>query len=317
VQRVRVRAPGRVNLLGEHTDYAGGLCLPLAINRYVEVTAEKRDHGVRIETSLGVHEATCVEPCQLRWAAYVMACCEMLGIEGGFALRAAGDLPMGKGLGSSGAYTVAITSALAELFELEVDRVRTAWQAERRTGVDCGILDHSASVLARVSHALLLDTTRGTHEHVPFAGRIAVLSTPSSRELVSSGYNQRVREWREAERRRREGIELGETLRRRVEHIERENQRVREGVGCLRDGDLEGFGSLMDASHRSLRDLYEVSTPELDACVARAREAGALGAKLTGAGFGGAVVCLLAPGASLPLEDALMLLPAAGVSSCS
>ncbi len=187
MKRVRVRAPGRVNLLGEHTDYAGGLCLPLAINRYVEVTVEKRDHGVRIETSLGVHEATCVGPCQARWAAYVMACCEMLGIEGDFALRAAGDLPMGKGLGSSGAYTVAITSALAELFELEVDRLRIAWQAERRTGVDCGILDQSASVLARAGHALLLDVTQGTHEHVPFAGRIAVLYTPSSRELVSSG----------------------------------------------------------------------------------------------------------------------------------
>ncbi len=316
MKRVRVRAPGRVNLLGEHTDYAGGLCLPLAINRYVEVTVEKRDHGVRIETSLGVHEATCVEPCQARWAAYVMACCEMLGIEGGFALRAAGDLPMGKGLGSSGAYTVAITSALAELFELEVDRVRIAWQAERRTGVDCGILDQSASALARAGHALLLDVARGTHEHVPFAGRIAVLATPSSRELVSSGYNQRVREWREAERRQREGIELGETLRRRVEHIERENQRVREGVQCLRNGDLAGIGQLMYASQRSLRELYEVSTPELDTLVERARGAGALGAKLTGAGFGGAVVCLLAPQASLALEGALILESAGGVN-CS
>ncbi len=313
---MRVRAPGRVNLLGEHTDYAGGLCLPLAINRYVEVSVVRRAQGVRIESALGVHEAPRVEPCEARWAAYVMACCEVLGIEGGFELRAAGDLPMGRGLGSSGAYTVAITAALSQLFELEVDLVRSACEGERRMGVACGVLDHSASVLSRPGHALLLDVGRDAHEHIAFPGRIAVLHTPTPHELASSGYNQRVSEWQEAQRRQREGIELSQTLRRRVEHIDRENQRVREGVQCLRNGDLAGFGQLMYASQRSLRELYEVSTPELDELVERAHGAGALGAKLTGAGFGGAVVCLLAPQASLALEGALILESAGGVN-CS
>ena len=317
MREVRVRAPGRVNLLGEHTDYAGGLCLPLAINRYVELSAARRAKGVRIETALGVHEAPRVGLCEPRWAAYVMACGELLGIEGGFELEVGGDLPMGQGLGSSGAYSVAITAALADLFELEVDLVRTACESERRTGVACGILDQSASVLSQPGHALLLDVGAQTHEQVPFAGRIAVLQTPTARNLAASGYNQRVREWTEAQRRRREGLELGPTLRRRVEHIESENERVREGVRCLHRGDLEAFGRLMYESHRSLREQYEVSTPELDAQVERARAAGALGAKLTGAGFGGAVVCLLAPEASLPLEDALLLEPAGGVASCS
>jgi galactokinase len=312
--RVVARAPGRVNLLGEHTDYAGGLCLPVAIDRYVEAEAERRPSGVRIETSFGSLEAERVGPCEPRWANLVMGCAAALGIDGGFSLRAGGDLPAGQGLGSSGAYTVAVTAALAKLFGLRgVDLVAVAREGEHRTGVRCGILDQSASALCRAGHALLLRPDG--HEHVPFDGRIAVIHTGIDHDLVRSGYNDRVREWEEGSRLRREGRSpLPPTLARRLEHVDRENERVLRGAAALRAGDLRGFGRLMLESHESLSRLCEVSTPALDAAVDAARRAGAWGAKLTGAGFGGSVVALLEPGARLPFDGALECRAVDGVS---
>lgn len=314
--RFVARAPGRVNLLGEHTDYAGGLCLPVAIDRYVEAKVERRAAGVRIETAFGVFEAARVGPCEPRWANLVMGCAAALGIDGGFALSAGGDLPAGRGLGSSGAYTVAVTAALAALFDRRgADLVAAAREGEHRTGVRCGILDQSASALCRAGHALLLRPD-GRHEHVPFEGRLAVIHTGTDHDLARSGYNDRVREWEEASRLRRDGSgALPAKLARRLEHIDRENERVRRGVELLRAGDLRGFGRLMFESHTSLARLYEVSTPALDAAVAAARRAGAWGAKLTGAGFGGSVVVLLGPGGRLSAGegDALECRTADGV----
>lgn len=308
------RAPGRVNLLGEHTDYAGGFCLPVAIDRYVEVEVESTGAGVRIETSFGVFDAAKVGPCEHRWANLVMGCAAALGIDGGFALRAGGDLPAGRGLGSSGAYTVAVTAALAALFGREgVDVVAVARQGEHWTGVRCGLLDQSASALCRAKHALLLRPD-GRHDHVPFAGRLAVIHTGTDHDLARSGYNDRVREWEEASRLLREGAGvLPAKLARRLEHIRRENERVLRGVELLRAGDLRGFGELMFESHRSLSQLYEVSTPALDAAVEAARRAGAWGAKITGAGFGGSVVALLETGGRLPEGDVLECRTADGV----
>ncbi len=308
---VRARAPGRVNLLGEHTDYAGGLCLPVAIDRYVEVEAREA-RGVRIRTGYGVFEAARVAPAEPRWANFVMGCAAALGIEGGFELRAGGDLPAGRGLGSSGAYTVAVTAALAKLFGRRVDLVAAAREGEHRTGVQCGILDQSASALGRAGHALLLRPDG--HEHVPFSGRIAVVHTGADHDLARSGYNARVREWEEGARLRREGRKLPALLARRLEHIDRENDRVRRGVEALRAGDLRAFGHLMFESHESLSKLYEVSTRALDETVEAARRAGAWGAKLTGAGFGGAVVALLGPDTRLPFADVLECRAADGVS---
>jgi len=310
---VRARAPGRVNLLGEHTDYAGGLCLPVAIDRYVEVEAREA-RGVRVETRYGAFEAPRVAPAEPRWANFVMGCAAALGIEGGFELRAGGNLPAGRGLGSSGAYTVAVTAALAKLFgRREADLVAKAREGEHRTGVRCGILDQSASALGRAGHALLLRP--GGHEHVPFSGRIAVVHTGADHDLARSGYNTRVREWEEGARMRRERRPLPAVLARRLEHIDRENDRVRRGVEALRAGDLRAFGRLMFESHESLSKLYEVSTPALDETVDAARRAGAWGAKLTGAGFGGAVVALLGPETPpLPFADVIECRAAEGVS---
>jgi galactokinase len=284
-----LRAPGRVNLIGEHTDYSGGLVLPVAIDLGIGLTVRPAERialvsdGDRIElVADGSGEVR-------GWGRYVGAVAQELarlgrpavGLEG--AVEA--DLPQGAGLGSSGALEVAVALALCAVAEFELDPLELALacqRAERRAvGVPSGILDQAASLLGREGCALLLDC--GTLEHrwvqVPQELAVIVVDSGERHSHEGSGYADRRRE-----------LEAGDP--RRVRHVTTENERVRELVAALEGSDLRALGELFAASHASLRDDYEVSTPTLDLVVDAALTAGALGARMTGGGFGGSVVVL-------------------------
>jgi galactokinase len=283
------RAPGRVNLIGEHTDYSGGLVLPIAIDLSIQL---KVDPAVRIAlTSAGdtVELAPDGAGEPAGWGRYVAAVAEELaalgrepvGIEG----VVEADLPQGAGLGSSGALEVAVALALCDAagFELEPLELAFACQRaeERAVGVPSGILDQAASLLGREGAALLLDCESLEHSWIDLPEQLAIIVVDSGERHAheGSGYSDRRRE-----------LEAGEP--RRVRHVTTENERVREAVDALAREDLPALGALFVASHASLRDDYDVSTPTLDGVVEAALAARALGARMTGGGFGGSVVAL-------------------------
>jgi len=270
---MEVWAPGRVNLMGEHTDYSGGLVLPIAIQLGVRLTFEPAD-GFELDAPGGERVAAAV------W--------EELGRPAGIRGRVEADLPQGAGLGSSGAFEVAVALAVSDSAGVEIDALelaRVCRRAEQRAvRVPSGILDQAASLLGREGHALLLDCGSLEHRWVPWPDDVAILVLDSGerRSLEQSEYGDRRRE-----------LEAGNP--RRVRHVRSENERVRETVSALERGDAQALGPLFAASHASLRDDYEVSTPTLDALVAAALEAGAFAARMTGGGFGGSIVALAEP----------------------
>jgi galactokinase len=275
---LRLWAPGRVNLIGEHTDYSGGLVLPVAIQLGITLTFERADE-IALESREGTDALE-------RYVAAVAKELEALGRPGvGIKGTLEADLPQGAGLGSSGALEVVVALALCEAagFELEPLELALACQrAERRAvGVPSGILDQAASLLGRAGSALLLDCGTLEHRWVPLPDDVAILVLDSGERHSheGSGYGDRRRE-----------LESGDL--RRVRHVETENERVRAAVAALEDGDAQALGPIFAASHASLRDDYEVSTPTLDALVAAALEAGAFAARMTGGGFGGSIVAL-------------------------
>jgi galactokinase len=268
-----VHAPGRVNLIGEHTDYSGGLVLPVSIQLGITLTFEPAE---RLELESPLAAAVAQELAGLGRPD--------VGIRG----TVDADLPQRAGLGSSGAFEVAVACALCEVGGFEVEPLELAQacrRAEQRaTGVPSGILDQAASLLGRAGHALLLDCGTLEHRHVAFPDDVAILVLDSGerRSLQTSGYGDRRRE-----------LEAGDP--RRVRHVETENERVRKTVAALEQGDARALGPLFAASHASLRDDYEVSTPALDSLVDAALEAGAFAARMTGGGFGGCIVALAEP----------------------
>ena len=291
---------GRVNLLGEHTDYNDGLCLPLSIGQGVTVTAE----GDAADSP------------------FVQGVAAELGV-GSPRVGIASDLPMGAGLGSSAALCVAAALALGADASDPVGLARLCSRVEHeRAGAHTGLLDQLASLLGREGHALRLDMRTLEAEPVPLElgrWRLAVLDSGASRENAASGYNERRRECEEAcgllgatsLSEAEDTASLPEPLRSRARHVREENARVDEGVAALRAGDLEALGELLNASHASLRDLYEVSVPAVERTVEAARAAGAAGARLHGGGFGGGVLALFGPGAEPP-EGALEVAPGPG-----
>jgi len=267
------RAPGRVNLIGEHTDYSGGLVLPIAIQLGITLSFEPADN-LELDAPGGERLARAV------W--------EELGRPAGLRGRVEADLPQGAGLGSSGAFEVAVALALCELGGLDVsplELAQTCQRAEQRAlGVPSGILDQAASLLGRSGRALLLDCGTFEHRWVAWPDDVAIVVLDSGQRhwLEASAYGDRRRE-----------LEAGDPQ--RVRHIETETARVRETVAALEHEDMAALGPIFAASHASLRDDYEVSTPALDALVAAALSAGAFAARMTGGGFGGCVVALAEP----------------------
>jgi galactokinase len=329
-------APGRVNLIGEHTDYNEGLALPFAIAEGVTVRAEAQPFGsagaARIEacaSDLGEHDGFALaQPPRPAsgWRAFVRGTVAELH-DAGYPLLGArvaidGQVPVGAGLSSSAALEVALCLALIALCGEpppagEVERIalaRLCARVENRwVGAQTGLLDQLASLCGAPDTALCIDFRTLDVEPVPLAlggWRLVVLDSGQRHELSSSHYNERraecaqacrlldVRSLREAGA---EAVErLPEPLRARAKHVIGENQRVREAVAALRAGDMPAVAALLNASHESQRDLYEVSTDAVESTRERLLAAGAGGARLIGGGFGGSVLGLLEPGVSPP-----------------
>ncbi len=282
-------APGRINLIGEHTDYSGGLVLPVAIHLGITMTVApaKRIALVSDGDSVELPADGCGE--QRGWGRFVAAVAQELDSLGRPAVGIEGvvvaDLPQGAGLGSSGALEVALALALCSAagFELEPLDVALACQRaeQRAVGVPTGILDQAASLFGCKGCGLLLDCSTLEHRWIELPPNLAIIVVDSGkrRALEDSGYGERRRE-----------LEAGDP--RRMRHVTTENARVGATVAALERHDLQALGPLFAASHASLRDDYEVSTPTLDRLVELALNAGALGARLTGGGFGGSIVAL-------------------------
>ena len=323
------RAPGRVNLIGEHTDYTGGLVLPCAIDRATLALAARREDGlVRVWSREG-GDATAFDAGAPRrqglWVDYVAGVAQALGeaghAPGGFDLALASEVPLGAGLSSSAALSVAVVTVLDALFGWQLSaasRARIAHRAETGfVGVACGIMDPFASALCREGHLLRLDCRSEEARHVRFPVERAALLVAHSgveRKLSAAAYDTRVAECGAAlAAARRLGIAahslrdltpehlpalasaLEPTPLRRARHVITENARVEAMCAALPAGDLAAAGSLLKAGMTSLRDDYEVSTPELDfLCETADSLPGVFGSRLTGAGFGGCTVHLVA-----------------------
>jgi galactokinase len=322
-------APGRVNLIGEHTDYNDGFVFPMAIDFTVRVAISRRkDSHLRFLSVDYKDRKRATIPTlryrkEDRWANYpkgVIAQFLERGYPlGGMDMTIHGDIPQGAGLSSSAALEVATALAIQDLFGIEIGReelARLAQKAENEfVGVKCGIMDQFISRLAKEGHAMLLDTRLLTYHYVPLAlkgVKIIITNSKVPRGLVDSEYNRRreecnrcvellsarkpgtaLRDYTPADIRDGMGI-IPEATRKKCLHVVEENQRVLEAEESLKKKDLAGFGKLMNRSHESLRDLYEVSCPELDWLVKRAWETeGVYGSRLTGAGFGGCTVTLI------------------------
>ncbi len=309
-----VRAPGRVNLIGEHTDYSDGFCLPVAIDRECRITAtpidaplvRARSEQMAGTVEIGLTSETAYEG--PRWGRFVGGAVRVLRDAGhviaGCSLTVDSTVPAGSGLSSSSALTVALVLTLlpADAPEHADPRAlaRLALAAETAaTGVPGGLLDQMACLCGRADHALLLDCRDLSVEPVPLPPELAVLVVHSgvSRELADSEYSARRRACDEAAARLGIPALRDATLDQVAadpiaRHVVSENGRVLECCEALRAGDLERVGAILLAGHASLRDDFRVSTPELDLLVDLLVEHGALGARLTGAGFGGCAVAV-------------------------
>ena len=336
-------APGRVNLIGEHTDYNGGHVFPCALSFGTHVVLCKRDdrkirlhslnlaHQGIIETDLD-HVAFHREQ---DWANYPLGVLHVMqnrgyNIDQGFEMLFWGNIPAGAGLSSSASIELATAVALNTAFQLnipQIELVKMGQEAENKfVGMNCGIMDQFASGMGKEDHAILLDCNTLQYEYVPLNLKgisIVIINSNKKHSLVNSGYNDRRRESENALKALQTKLPikaLGELSiekfekhkdlikdpieQKRAKHAVYENQRTLQATECLRKGDVETFGKLMNQSHISLRDDYEVSCPELDVIAETAWTVpGVLGARMTGGGFGGSAVALVKDSAVKQLID--------------
>jgi galactokinase len=327
-------APGRANLMGEHTDYNQGFVLPFALGQGIAAAAARRSDGRLVVYSAQEPDAVLdvvladLAPGQVTgWAAYPAGVAWSLAAAGyqvpGACLAIDSDVPAGAGLSSSAALECATALALTELAGLAVDRRELAAIARRAenefAGVPSGIMDQSASLLSRSGHALLLDCRSLETAQVPFdpaasGSRLLLINTRARHQLTAGAYAERRAECEQAARllgvpSLRYLTAVADTsrltdpvLRRRVRHVVTDDQRVLEVVALLRSGSADAYpqiGRLLTQAHASLRDDFEVSWPEADLTVDAALAAGALGARMIGGGFGGSVLALVGSAAEV------------------
>ena len=309
-------APGRVNLIGEHTDYSGGLVLPVALELGVRIDGDTAD---RLELTSDVFGAANPADGWGRYVAAVEAELDALGRPPvGFRGRVTSNLPVGAGLSSSAALDVAVATTLCAVADFELEPMAVALAAQRAehraVGVPCGIMDQAASVLGRAGHAILLDTASLEYRLVPLPPGLALVIVDSGvrRRLEESGYAQRRRELERAVPVLR-GTPPADVaaadaadLPPRLRHVVTENDRVRRTVTALEQGDAAQLGAIFREGHESLRRDFEVSTPELDLLVDLAYDAGAAAARMTGGGFGGSIVALVDVDGAQATADAIV-----------
>ena len=310
----RAVAPGRVNLIGDHTDFTGGLVMPMAIDRYTEIHFSPDPERVRlaslddprkVDLPLQIADPGSVEPA---WGRYIAAVIAEVSPSAGIHGHVTSDIPIGAGLSSSASLEVAMALALGYTGS-ERELAKLCRRAEHRaTGVPTGIMDQMVIAAGVHGHALLIDCSDLSIESVPVpVDAEIVVEFVAHRTLVGSPYTERVAQCARAEELigplRSATPELAATIdeplvRARALHVTGENQRVRNFATALRGGDLVTAGRLMVESHHSMRDLYECSTAQVDAVVERmCATPGVYGARITGGGYGGCVVALSEPGA--------------------
>ena len=327
----RTSAPGRVNLIGEHTDYNGGFVLPTAIRQTTRVEMTPSDgRTVRVWSAAYPDRQPIAyelghETKDGTWADYIKGMTVVLaplGLAKGFCARIESDVPVGSGLSSSAALEISVGRAIRSAYKLplsDVELARAAQRAENEfVGAPVGIMDQMACSLATLASALFLDTRSLEFEHVaiPDGAAVIVIDSGLEHRHADGGYKQRRRECEEAAaalgvqqlRDADEGTvaraRLPVVLAKRARHVVTENRRVLQTVEALRAGDLPRAGELFVQSHASLRDDFEVSVPEIDALVAAAVQVtGIYGARMTGGGFGGAIVALAASARARPAAD--------------
>jgi len=322
-------APGRVNLIGEHTDYNDGWVLPMAIDRRIGVAiAPRKDRVVRVHSAIfGETREMSIDnlapPGGSEWFSYLVGVAWAMNSSGlqvsGADLVVDGDVPLGSGLSSSSALVMATALALCEISGIPWSPVEMALLGHRVesdwVGIKGGVMDQFTAAMAREGHALLLDCRSLSHSpvHIPDEALVVVMDTGAPRTLAGSAYNERSASCRAAVAALEDAYpavralrdvdlelllanrgRLNDTTYRRARHVVEENARPPEMAEALGEGDLAKAGRLMDESHFSLRDLYEVSSFELDLFTELAREHPACyGARLTGAGFGGCAIALV------------------------
>lgn len=310
------RAPGRVNLIGDHTDYTGGLVIPMTIDRWTviegsisenAITLTSADEPDPVSITLPVENPATVEP---RWGRYVAGVAAELGTAAmPIDAHVTTTIPVGAGLSSSAALEVAAALALG-FHGAAADLAQLARRAEHRaSGVPCGIMDQLCIAAGVANHALLIDCHTLEIEAVPVPHNADIIvQFVAHRTLAGSEYAQRVAECERAEHLigplRLATLALVATIddpliQRRARHVVSENQRVRDFAIALRTNDLATAGRLMLESHHSLRDDYETSTPAMNEAVRQmCATSGVYGARMTGGGFGGCIVALAAPGST-------------------
>ncbi|RMB58858.1 galactokinase [Tessaracoccus antarcticus] len=315
--------PGRVNLIGEHTDYNDGFVLPFALEKRAVVAAGRRDDALLVMYSLELEERvevalSALEPGTGGWSGYlagVIWALEASGHEvGATTLVLTSDVPLGAGLSSSAAIECAVVAAMCDLYELDIepmDRAKVARMAENAyVGAPTGLLDQAASTLCQKDFGLFLDcrSLEGVHVPLPMAEQgfeMLVLDTKTPHSHVDGEYGQRRASCEQAAAilgipALRDVTDLDdalaklddEVMRKRVRHVVTENSRTLEAYEVAREGRLADLAPLLDASHASMRDDYEITVDTVDLAVDTAKAAGALGARMTGGGFGGCIIAL-------------------------
>jgi len=316
-------APGRVNLIGEHIDYSDGFVLPFAIKDRTFVAARKRgDSTVRIASAQRRNKVVTVDINRVKpglkgeWERYALGVLWSLGVKDGVDLMIDGHVPLGAGLSSSAALECSVATALNHLFDLGFnleELARLTQKAENKyVGVPCGIMDQSVSLMATQGSALLLDCRDLSTKNIPFnvasSGlELLIIDTQAHHALTDGGYAERRASCESAvaklgitslrdltlEKLQESASLLSETEFIRVRHAVTEMKRVLDCVDALSASEFEKVGQLINQSHISLRDDYTVSCPELDTAVDAALNAGALGSRMVGGGFGGSAIALI------------------------
>ncbi len=324
------RSPGRINLIGEHTDYNGGYVLPAAIDKYTYLTFQESDHFESYTHDLNKSVKFSIDGQRERdtWANYVKGAIFHLTkyvkkpIKP-FKIDVSSTLPIGAGLSSSASLMVGIIYAISKIERLDLDRERIAQiahEAENEfVGVNCGIMDQYAVALAKKDNFLLIDATSGLYEYVSATGfpKITIVDSGVKHELASGGYNTRRNECARAteimgmqfreitldliESKRKD---LGENVYKRAKHVVEENQRVLDTIAAIKEKDWQKVGELVKKSHESLKNLFEVSTDEIDFLVDRINALeDVYGARMIGGGFGGSIIVISKSDVSLQLKE--------------